>query len=49
MVKWQILSIRWKSTADTIKHYIKKSQGKPGEESQLHRFVRSEQRILDDF
>lgn len=36
-------------TADTIKHYIKESQGKPSEESQLHRFVRSEQRRLDDF
>jgi putative transposase len=36
-------------TADTIKHYIKKSQGKTSEESQLHRFVRSEQRRLDDF
>ncbi|PAV10662.1 transposase [Methanosarcina spelaei] len=36
-------------TADTIKHYIKESQGKTSEESQLHRFVRSEQRRLDDF
>jgi len=36
-------------TADTIKHYIKESQGIPSEESQLHRFMRSEQRRLDDF
>ncbi|MFA7035693.1 MAG: IS200/IS605 family transposase, partial [Methanosarcina sp.] len=36
-------------TADTIKHYIKESQGKPSEESQLYRFMRSEQRKLDDF
>ncbi|MGB9940210.1 IS200/IS605 family transposase [Methanosarcina sp.] len=28
-------------TADTIKHYIKESQGKPSEESRLHRFMRS--------
>ena len=36
-------------TADTIKHYIKESQGKTIEEPQLHRFVRAEQRRLDDF
>jgi putative transposase len=36
-------------TADTIKHYIKESQQKPSEESQLHRLRRSEQRRLDDF
>jgi putative transposase len=36
-------------TADTIKHYIKESQGKTSEKSQLHRFMRSEQRRLDDF
>jgi putative transposase len=36
-------------TADTIKHYIKESQGKPSEQSRLHRFMRFEQRRLDDF
>ncbi len=36
-------------TVDTIKHYIKESQGKQGEESRLYRFMRSEQRRLDDF
>lgn len=36
-------------TADTIKHYIKEAQGKTSKEVQLHRFVRSEQRRLDDF
>ena len=36
-------------TADTIKHYIKESQGKPSEESQSHNLRRSEQRRLNDF
>jgi putative transposase len=36
-------------TADTIKHYIKESQREPSEEFQLHRFMKFEQRKLDDF
>jgi putative transposase len=36
-------------TADTIKHYIKESQGKSSEESRFNRFMKSEQRRLDDF
>ncbi|MDD1749578.1 MAG: IS200/IS605 family transposase, partial [Methanothrix sp.] len=36
-------------TADTIKHYIKESQGKPKSEFQLRRSKGSGQRRLDDF
>jgi len=36
-------------TADTIKHYIKESQGKQKAEFQLHRSRESGQRRLDDF
>ena len=36
-------------TADTIKHYINESQGKPKTKFQLHRPNISGQRRLDDF
>mgnify|MGYP002411185185 CR=1 FL=1 len=36
-------------TADTIKHYIKESQGKPKAEFKLHSLRKSRQLRLDDF
>ena len=36
-------------TADTIKHYIKESQGKPKAEFKLHSLRKSGQLRLDDF
>jgi putative transposase len=42
MVKRQTSSSAGNVTADTIKRYIKESQGNPNEEFQLHKLIKSE-------